>query len=820
MFEEAASEVELALGRDHFGAHLRGRLTLPAAAPIHGAIRLVPSLTRGPAITTNFDLVLERVFEQSGFPFPGVGRGPQVDAVWGALHQDKPFLLKLHGDLAFPSSRVLTLKEYQGAYGSRDAGQASSNLPLPRLLEQIFTSRTILFLGCSLTMDRTLAYMQRVRREHGAPAQHFAILPAPPDEATFFARVRFLEDLNIRAVWYPPGRHELIESLLERAMEPRLIAAAGRQSHAMPPGQFDENERPGTSNAPQPTSEKSPVRRMLAIDFGTSFSAVALAGEGPELHFLSLIPNSDAKLIPTVVRFFEGLQYTIGEGHGLDSGKALIEIRNFKRFLGSAKTYRVGRRDYTSVQVVTLFLKGLRNRIASKLNGDVPRVIASVPANFDVRQTAELSRAFRIAGFEVQRIIAEPCAAALNGYDDTSGKSFSTLVVDMGGGTTDVSVVECSTIEDEKQFSVLSVAGDNFLGGMDFDDLVCQLLLDALIKKFGPGGKDLYERHQRMLESQAPAIKIALNYQPTAAAILADVEIKPGELGVLYCEVDKDSFLAKAAPLFRRLEKLVEDAVGDAFGLSLEKLRKRGWKSPEDVRPRDSLSAVMLAGQSSKQVAIRDLLKEKIGLPIIDQFQDIAVTRGLARQAAVLCGRLADMLLLDATYRGIYLRVPSEFYALREAEFAGAKYQDFTLRDVARSGVNFIRDTDGRSFMCLQEKHVTIPSFRRRILVFGEPLNSIVLELFDDANTLPTRFHLIERLQVRFVEPAKWVDVIIDVDANREVRLHFRCASEWRPRSSDWRVEFLGEKLPDERIAHHLLGVLSGRDSGDVELSV
>jgi hypothetical protein len=164
-------------------------------------------------VTTNFDRVLEGVFKEAEEPFDERVFGAKPDLFAAALHQDKRYLLKIHGDVLERTDRVLTLTEYEHHYGSKLAGGADLTRPLPRLLKQLFTSRTLLFLGCSLGPDRTLVLLKRVADEDGAPPPHFAIVPTIA-EADMPARARFLAQHHVRPLWYPAGRHEAVETFL------------------------------------------------------------------------------------------------------------------------------------------------------------------------------------------------------------------------------------------------------------------------------------------------------------------------------------------------------------------------------------------------------------------------------------------------------------------------------------------------------------------------------------------------------------------------------------------------------------------------------
>lgn len=180
---------------------------------LKGAVSSLPQLAAGPVITTNFDHVLETVFRQSNTPFERIVWGAKADLVTMALNRQQRILLKLHGDADDITERVLTKTDYQKHYGSADGSTIDLSLPLPRLLHQVLVSRPLLFLGCSLQQDRTVTILARVSEQFRAMA-HYAIVELPVSDKLYRQRARFLSDHNIRPLWYPNGRHDLIEPLL------------------------------------------------------------------------------------------------------------------------------------------------------------------------------------------------------------------------------------------------------------------------------------------------------------------------------------------------------------------------------------------------------------------------------------------------------------------------------------------------------------------------------------------------------------------------------------------------------------------------------
>ena len=215
-YEEAAQDVLADIGRRSFQNqidHQFGDWRLEGRQ-FREAVRLVPHLSSGPVVTTNFDHVLERVFTQEGFPFEHVVWGENVGVALKAFRADLGLLVKIHGDVADSAHLILTLDEYEHHYGATGPGKIDRERPLPKLLEQLTVSRPFLFLGCSLAQDRTVSILCGVAREN-RDTEHFAIVERPKDDAEWRKRRRELSAQEITPVWFPPGRFDLIQEILE-----------------------------------------------------------------------------------------------------------------------------------------------------------------------------------------------------------------------------------------------------------------------------------------------------------------------------------------------------------------------------------------------------------------------------------------------------------------------------------------------------------------------------------------------------------------------------------------------------------------------------
>ena len=217
-YEEAAEDLVLALTpggfQDLIESYFGDRVL--NGTELAGAIAHIPRLSNGPLITTNFDRVLERVFQYERCTFETVVWHDKVNLAVRALERNGTVLLKLHGDWEDADHRVLTLSEYRQHYGEAQA-EINFDLPLPQLFK-LLAVRPLLFLGCNLNEDRTLNILKRVAADLKT-SRHYAVVQKPKSAAKFRARVQFLATRNIRPIWYPEGEHHRIERLLEYLSE-------------------------------------------------------------------------------------------------------------------------------------------------------------------------------------------------------------------------------------------------------------------------------------------------------------------------------------------------------------------------------------------------------------------------------------------------------------------------------------------------------------------------------------------------------------------------------------------------------------------------
>jgi hypothetical protein len=214
-YEEAASDLAEELGPFFFQDEIARTFgdSVIGGRTITGS---VAQLTRFPVaqlITTNFDRVIETAFSQRDIPLKPI-LGSKIEYGVEALQQGKPFLLKLHGDWEDCDNRVLTLEDYEKAYGNGAPEATDSLRPLPELLTLLLKTRCFLFLGCSLENDGTMKVLSELSKRLPNRTYHFAIVERPNDEAVA-TRKKQLEALSIIPIWFPSGSYRLIETILQ-----------------------------------------------------------------------------------------------------------------------------------------------------------------------------------------------------------------------------------------------------------------------------------------------------------------------------------------------------------------------------------------------------------------------------------------------------------------------------------------------------------------------------------------------------------------------------------------------------------------------------
>ena len=366
------------------------------------------------------------------------------------------------------------------------------------------------------------------------------------------------------------------------------------------------------------------MSKVIGIDLGTTNSCVAVMEGGEAV----VIPNAEGnRTTPSVVAFSKTGERMVGQ---VAKRQAITNpdrtISSIKREMGTDHRVTIDGKGYTPQEISAMILQKLKSDAEAYLGQPVTEAVITVPAYFTDSQRQATKDAGKIAGLDVKRIINEPTAAAL-AYGVDKEQAQKIMVYDLGGGTFDVSILEI----DDGVIEVLATAGNNRLGGDDFDQCIMKYLVSEFKKSDGvdlSGDKVAMQR----LKEAAEKAKIELSGVTTSNINLP--YITADATGPKHLDVT----LTRAK--FNELTgHLVEATMGPV----------RQAMSDAGLKPSD-LAKVLMVGGSSRIPAVVDAVKNFTGSePFKGINPDECVARGAALQAGVLTGDVKGLLLLDVT---------------------------------------------------------------------------------------------------------------------------------------------------------------------------
>ena len=366
------------------------------------------------------------------------------------------------------------------------------------------------------------------------------------------------------------------------------------------------------------------MAKTIGIDLGTTNSCVAVIEGGEPV----VITNAEgARTTPSVVAFAKNGERLVGQ---VAKRQAVANpdntIASIKRKMGSSYKVKVSGKEYTPQEISAMILTKLKKDAEAYLGDKVTQAVITVPAYFTDAQRQATKDAGKIAGLDVKRIINEPTAAALS-YGVDKENDQKVMVYDLGGGTFDVSIIEMGDGVQE----VLATAGNNHLGGDDFD----QKIIDWLVQSFkNDNGIDLSGDKTAMqrLKDEAEKAKIELS------------GITSAEINIPFITADAtgpkhlDYTLTRA-----KFNELTSDLVEMTMGPVRQALSDSGLSISE-------IDKVLMVGGSSRIPAVQEAVKGLIGKdPFKGINPDECVAIGAAIQAGVLAGDVQGLLLLDVT---------------------------------------------------------------------------------------------------------------------------------------------------------------------------
>ncbi|EAF1666508.1 molecular chaperone DnaK [Listeria monocytogenes] len=365
------------------------------------------------------------------------------------------------------------------------------------------------------------------------------------------------------------------------------------------------------------------MSKIIGIDLGTTNSAVAVL-EGGEAKII-LNPEG-ARTTPSVVGFKNG-ERQVGEVAKRAAITNPNTISSIKRHMGTNYKETIEGKDYSPQEISAIILQYLKSYAEDYLGETVDKAVITVPAYFNDAQRQATKDAGKIAGLEVERIINEPTAAALAYGMDKTETDQTILVFDLGGGTFDVSILELG----DGVFEVHSTAGDNELGGDDFD----KKIIDYLVAEFKKdNGIDLSQDKMALQRLKDAAEKAKKDLSGVTSTQISLPFITAGEAGPLHLEVT----LTRA-----KFDELTHDLVERTIAPTRQALKDANLSASD-------IDQVILVGGSTRIPAVQETIKKELGKePHKGVNPDEVVAMGAAIQGGVITGDVKDVVLLDVT---------------------------------------------------------------------------------------------------------------------------------------------------------------------------
>ncbi|TFG17603.1 MAG: molecular chaperone DnaK [Promethearchaeota archaeon] len=379
---------------------------------------------------------------------------------------------------------------------------------------------------------------------------------------------------------------------------------------------------------------KTKKEKIIGIDLGTSNSAAAIIVAGkPEV-----IPSAEGvslggKAFPSYVAFTKDGTRLIGEPARRQAvSNPDRTIAAIKRKMGENYTVTIDDKKFTPQEISAMILQKIKQDAEAYIGEPVKKAVITVPAYFNDAQRTATKDAGTIAGLEVVRIINEPTAACLAyGLDKSKAKTLKICVLDLGGGTFDVTIMEMGAVDGKGVFEVVSTSGDTKLGGTDMDKIIVDWVVSEFKKKNNVSLREDSTAMARVLDAGEKA-KIELS---TAYSTRINLPfLSQNEDGPLHLDIEmtRAKLEELIAPVLRRLESPMQRAIDDA-----------GF-------PPSGVDKVILVGGPTRMPSVRDAFKKFFGKEperSVDPMECVAI--GAAIQGAVMAGEVDELLLLDVT---------------------------------------------------------------------------------------------------------------------------------------------------------------------------
>ena len=370
------------------------------------------------------------------------------------------------------------------------------------------------------------------------------------------------------------------------------------------------------------------MAKIIGVDLGTTNSEAAYLEAGRP----KIIPSAEGstfggKMFPSVVAFTEDGERVIGEPA---KRQAVLNpertVTRIKRKMGTDHKVKIDDKEFTPQQISAMILQKIKTDAEEFLGEEVKQAVITVPAYFNDNQRTATKDAGEIAGLEVLRLINEPTAASL-AYGLDKAEEQRLLVLDLGGGTFDVTVMEIG----DGVFEVVSTSGDTQLGGTDMDDEIIDWVLDGFKKQEGIDLSEDKNALQRVRDACERA-KIELSSTLTTTINLPFIAQKDDKPRHLEIKLTRAKLEELVEPVLKRCEAPIRQALKDS------KL------SPEEI------GKIILVGGPTRMPIVRERFEKILGKKAergVDPMQCVAM--GAAIQAGILAGEVKDLVLLDVT---------------------------------------------------------------------------------------------------------------------------------------------------------------------------
>ncbi|RDW19241.1 molecular chaperone DnaK [Oceanobacillus arenosus] len=449
--------------------------------------------------------------------------------------------------------------------------------------------------------------------------------------------------------------------------------------------------------------------KIIGIDLGTTNSCVSVIEGGEAV----VIPTPEgSRTTPSVVAFKNG-ERQVGEVAKRQAITNPNTIQSIKRHMGTDYKVKIEDKEYTPQEVSAIILQHIKSYAEDYIGEKVDKAVITVPAYFNDAERQATKDAGKIAGLEVERIINEPTAAALAYGIDKADQDQTILVYDLGGGTFDVSILDIG----DGTFEVVATAGDNRLGGDDFD----QVIIDYMVQEFKKeNGIDLSKDKMATQRLKDAAEKAKKDLSGVSQTQISLPFITAGEAGPLHLELTltRARFEELSGELVERTMIPTRKALSDA-GLSKSEINK-----------------VLLVGGSTRIPAVQEAIKRELGQePSKGVNPDEVVALGAAIQGGVLQGDVKDVLLLDVTPLSLGI------------------------------------ETMGSVFTKLIERNTTIPTSHSQVFsTAADNQTAVDIHVLQGEREMASDNKTLGRFQLTDIPPAPrgvpQVEVTFDIDAN------------------------------------------------------